>query len=198
MGRFVDSIITHRILKLLTTPYEDTKAYKLGIIDNKGKELKKMKSLNSVVERDAYSILHRLVFRLKKIIEQVPIEKKKVLSYAAALSLVKENIELTHEPIEIESLYFKKITQNLYEEINIVEQYLNNNNTLTFKQYVDEDIPANNAGGDGIAGFTPDTLGVPKKARIDYKKQNEKESNLLSKATRIDLNGYQKSRYNWC
>jgi len=196
MGRFVDSIITHRILKLLTTPYEDTKAFKLGIIDKNGRELKKMKSLNSVVERDAYSILHRLVFRLKKIIERVPIEKKKVLSYAAALSLVKENFELQHEPIEVESLYFKKINENLNIEINIVKKYMNEKNTLTFKQYVDEDIPANNAGGGGIAGFTPDTIGVPKKAGIDYKKQNKLDANLLTKAIRTDSYGGQQGRYN--
>ena len=39
MGKFVDSIIAYRILKLLVTPFEDTEAYKLGIIDNKGKEI---------------------------------------------------------------------------------------------------------------------------------------------------------------
>lgn len=189
MGRFVDSIITYRILKLLTTPFEETKAFELGIIDDKGKELRKMQSINSVVERDAYTILHRLVYRLKRIIERVPIENKKLLSYAAALSLIRESFELTHEPIELESLYLTKITQNLNEEINIIKHYLNEKNTLTFKQYVDEDIPVNNAGGGGIAGFTPDTLGVPKKARTTYKKKNEKEANLLSKVIRTDLNG---------
>ena len=80
MGRFVDSVIAIRILKLLTTPFEKTKAYELGIIDDKGKELKKMRDLRSVTERDAYTVLHRLVYRLKKIIERVPIENKKLLS----------------------------------------------------------------------------------------------------------------------
>ena len=42
MGRFVDSVIAIRILKLLTTPFEKTKAYELGIIDDKGKDLKKL------------------------------------------------------------------------------------------------------------------------------------------------------------
>jgi len=196
MGRFVDSIITHRILKLLTVPYKETKAYKLGIIDNNGKELKKMKSLNSVSERNAYTILHRLVFRLKKIIERVPIEKKKILSYAAALSLVKENLDLTHEPIELESLYFEKISKNLHYEIIIVEKYLMEKNTLSFKQFVDEDAPANNASGGGIAGFTPDTLGVPKPAAIKYMKKNEIEANSLTKAIRTDSYGGQQGRYN--
>jgi len=189
MGRFVDSVITYRILRMLTTDFEDTEAYKLGIIDGKGKELKKMRSLNSVKERDAYTILHRLVFRLKRIINKVPLENKKLLSYAAALSLIRENFELTHEPIELESLYLSKITQNLHEEINIIEKYMSNENTMTFKQFIDEDIPANNAGGGGIDGFTPDTLGVRKPAAMKYKRKNELSANSITKAIRTDLNG---------
>ena len=90
MGRFVDSLIAYRILKLLVTPFDKTDAYKLGIIDAKGKELKRMQELNSVNERDAYTLLHRLVFRIKKIIEKVPIDNKKILSLAAAYALIKE------------------------------------------------------------------------------------------------------------
>ena len=59
MGRFVDSLIAYRILKLLVTPFDKTDAYKLGIIDAKGKELKRMQELNSVNERDAYTLLKR-------------------------------------------------------------------------------------------------------------------------------------------
>tara|TARA_R100001086_G_scaffold234149_1_gene156214 strand:- start:72 stop:638 length:567 start_codon:yes stop_codon:yes gene_type:complete len=181
MGRFVDSVIAIRILKLLTTPFEKTKAYELGIIDDKGKELKKMRDLRSVTERDAYTVLHRLVYRLKKIIERVPIENKKLLSYAAALALVKENFELQHEPIELESMFLDRVSDDLQEEIKLVESFLNNENTLTFRQFIDEDIPANNAGGGGIAGFTPDTLGVPPKAQRKYQKMNQKDqANLIS------------------
>ena len=50
MGRFVDSVITYRILRILTMPFIKTEAYKLGIIDENGKELKKMSSLQSVTE----------------------------------------------------------------------------------------------------------------------------------------------------
>ncbi len=181
MGRFVDSVIAIRILKLLTTPFSKTKAYQFGIIDDKGKELKKMRDLRSVTERDAYSVLHRLVFRLKKIIERVPIENKKLLSYAAALALIKENLELQHEPIELETMLLDKINDNLSEEVKLVESFLNKELTLTFKQFIDEDIPANNAGGGGIAGFTADTLGVPVKAQRRYKKINQiDQANLIS------------------
>ena len=75
MTRFVDSLIAYRILRMLTTAFEDTDAYRLGIIDKKGKELKKMSQLNSADEKDAYSILHRMIFRIKRIIEKVPVDK---------------------------------------------------------------------------------------------------------------------------
>ena len=39
MSRVVDALIAYRVLKLLVTPFKRTKAYKLGIIDEKGKVL---------------------------------------------------------------------------------------------------------------------------------------------------------------
>lgn len=172
MSRFVDSLITYRILRLLVTPFENTDAYQLGIIDKKGKELKRMSQLNTVEERDAYTVLHRLVFRLKKIIEKVPIENKKLASYAAALALIKEQVSSNHEPIELETLYINKLNTDLNEEIQIVHNFYTNKNTLTFKQFMEE-IPANNAGTPGIAGFTPDTVGVSAAAQKRYKQQNK-------------------------
>jgi len=164
MGRFVDSIIAYRILRLLTTPFEETEAYRLGIIDKNGKELKKMSSLNSVDERDAYTLLHRLVNRIKRIIEKVPIDNKRVVSYAAALSLIKESHQNNIEPIDLELLFLERINSTLSEEVKAVESFLSESKTLTFKQFMEE-IPANNAGTPGVAGFTPDTIGVFKKAQ---------------------------------
>ena len=45
MGRVIDALIAYRLLKLLVTPFKKTKAYKLGIIDEKGKVLIKSKEL---------------------------------------------------------------------------------------------------------------------------------------------------------
>lgn len=164
MSRFVDSIIAYRILRLLVTPFQDTDAYRLGIIDDRGRELKKMRDLNTVAERDAYTILHRMIFRLKKIIEKVPIENKKVVSYAAALSLVKEHKDQEREPIDLELQYINKLQfANLTEDLKQVEKFLNQP-MLPFKLFVEDGVPANNAvATPGIDGFTPDTIGVKKK-----------------------------------
>lgn len=178
MGRFIDSVIALRILRLLTTPFNQTDAYKMGIIDDKGKELKRMSQLNTVKERDAYTILHRMVFRLKKIVEKVPIENKKLASFAAALALVKEQVELNKEPIDLESMFIDKLNTDLREEKIIVKNFFNEGYTLTFKQFIDETAagvgagaPANNAGTPGVAGFTPETVGVSKRAQRAYRKR---------------------------
>ena len=39
-SRAGDLYFTYRFLKLLVTPWEDTDAFKLGLIDDKGKRLK--------------------------------------------------------------------------------------------------------------------------------------------------------------
>ena len=43
MSRAVDLFVTYRFLKLLVTPWKKQEAYKQGIIDDKGKALKKAK-----------------------------------------------------------------------------------------------------------------------------------------------------------
>lgn len=160
MGRFVDSLIAYRILRMLVTPFAETDAYRLGIVNEKGKELKKMRNLNSVEERDAYTILHRMIFRIKKIIEKVPVENKRLVSFAAALSLIKEHYHNNKEPVDLELQYVDRLRTDLNEEINFIQQ--SSSKIFTFKQFVEE-APANNAAATpGIAGFTPDTLGVPK------------------------------------
>jgi len=168
MGRFVDSIIAYRILKMLVVPFENTDAFKQGIVDKNGKELKKMSDLNTVAERDAYTILHRLVFRLKRIINKVPIENKKLLNIAAAYSLIKEHYHADKEPINLEEQFFDRIKLDLSEETVLIESFFNDKNTLTFRQFA-EDAPANSAGSPGVAGFTPDSMGVSVKAQKKHK-----------------------------
>lgn len=170
--RFVDSLITYRILRLLTTPFTDTEAFKLGIIDATGKELKKMKDLHTVAERDAYTLLHRLVYRLKRIIEKVPVENKKFLSFAAALALIKEEINTNKESIDLEYKFLTLLKQDLNEEVAIVNSYFTENKLLSFKMFY-EDAPANNAAATpGIDGMSADSIGVSKKSANRYKRKN--------------------------
>ena len=96
MGRAIDLFVTYRFLKLLTTPFEKTEAFKLGIIDDKGNRILQPKSTKPAVElattelKNAYTILHKLVFNIKKIFAKVPGLRTKVGTYAAALFLLND------------------------------------------------------------------------------------------------------------
>ena len=92
MGRAIDLLITYRVIKMLVTPWKQHDAYKLGIIDDNGKVLRKAKTLKSAKEKDSYTILHRFVFNLKRLLGLLPGGKSKFASYATALALLlKEN-----------------------------------------------------------------------------------------------------------
>ena len=82
LSRAGDLVYTLRFLRLLTTPFDKTTAFELGLIDEKGKKLKKPETKD---EKGAYNTFHRLVFNIKKLIPG-----KKIGSYAAALYLMKE------------------------------------------------------------------------------------------------------------
>jgi len=97
LSRTGDLVYTLRFLRLLTTKFEDTTAYKLGLIDEKGK---KLKSASTSEERDAYNAFHRLVFNLKKLLEKVPGGSSKLASYAAALFLIKEHLNLSDSSVD--------------------------------------------------------------------------------------------------
>ena len=73
MGRAIDLFVTYRFIKLLVTPFEKTEAFKLGIIDKDGKRAlvpgttNRPTELTTAEQKNAYTILHKLVFNIKKI-----------------------------------------------------------------------------------------------------------------------------------
>jgi len=111
MGRAIDLLITYRVIKLLVTPWEEHEAYKYGIIDKNGKVLKKTSELATSKEKDSYTILHRFVFNLKRLLGLLPGGKTKLASYAAALALLlKENKNIN--AIELERALYKHLVEN--------------------------------------------------------------------------------------
>lgn len=93
MSALVDAVIAYKFIKLLSTPWTDFEAYSLGIIDDKGRILKKRSNLKTDAEKQAYTILHRLVWNLRRILEKVPIMQSRLSRFAAALWLLKEHVD---------------------------------------------------------------------------------------------------------
>ena len=92
MSNIVDTVVVFRILRKLTKPFDQTDAFKTGVIDKNGKVLVAAKDRDSK-QNAAYTILDRLVFNLKKVLAKVPGGKSKFATYAAALMLLKEFVE---------------------------------------------------------------------------------------------------------
>ena len=114
MSRAIDLIITYRVVKMLVTPFNKFKAFELGIIDEKGKSLKKMKEVKGN-DRKHYTMLHRFVFNLKRILQKVGLGSR-LGSFAVALALlIKEDKTYAQHKDTIESAvitYLKE--ENLY------------------------------------------------------------------------------------
>ena len=120
MGRAIDLFVTYRFIKLLVTPFDKTEAFKLGIIDENGKRSKipgtnKATSLNTIAERNAYTVLHKLVFNIKKIFEKVPGLRTKLGTYAAALFLLKDTFRESVDPKMFEKEFLNYIKENNIE-----------------------------------------------------------------------------------
>ena len=127
MGRAIDLFVTYRFIKLLVTPFEKTDAYKLGIIDKDGNRIMppptkggvrqtKPKSLNTSEEKSAYTILHKLVFNIKKLFGKVPGLRTKLGTYAAALFLLKDTFkESVDDPDVFEKEFMKYLKEEGYE-----------------------------------------------------------------------------------
>ena len=129
MGRAIDLFVTYRFLKLLTTPFEKQEAFKLGIIDKDGNRIKRPKStlpavtLATAEQKNAYTILHKLVFNIKKIFAKVPGLRTKVGTYAAALFLLKDTFkESIDDPDMFEKEFLKYLKENNIELDNDISE----------------------------------------------------------------------------
>ena len=128
MGRAIDLFVTYRFIKLLVTPFEKTDAYKLGIIDEDGHRIvepgtNKPTTLATTKEKNAYTVLHKLVFNIKRIFAKVPGLRTKLGTYAAALFLLKDTFkESVDDPSVFEKEFLKYLKENGMELDNTISE----------------------------------------------------------------------------
>jgi hypothetical protein len=93
--KVIGAFTVYKFIKLMSTPFTQMKAYKYGIIDARGKFLKKTSDLTKNSEKQSVDMFNRLIINLKKIIEKVPDPKFKaqMSNVATAMILVKEEAE---------------------------------------------------------------------------------------------------------
>jgi|TARA_B110000238_G_scaffold194247_1_gene231799 hypothetical protein len=131
MGRAIDLFVTYRFIKLLVTPFDKMPAYKLGIIDKDGNRIMEKtvsRGMQPTVligdeQKSAYTILHKLVFNIKKIFGKVPGLRTKLGTYAAALFLLKDTFkESVDDPDMFEKEFMKYLKEEGYEIDNTISE----------------------------------------------------------------------------
>ena len=80
LGGAMNLYFIYKFLRILTTPWKNTDAFKLGIIDEKGGILKKKRSLKTIEEKEAYTMFDRFVWKLKRLMEKIPFGKSRLAS----------------------------------------------------------------------------------------------------------------------
>ena len=126
MSRVVDALIAYRLLKLLVTPFNKTKAYKMGIIDDKGKVLIKKRDFAREIPSNkrseainSYTLLIRFVFNLKRLLSKVGVRGPLGSAAAAAIAFFRE--ENQYNP-EIEKQVYKHLKEQGFE-FDVNENY---------------------------------------------------------------------------
>lgn len=179
MGRIVDNLIAYRILSMLVTNFEDTDAFKLGIIDAKGHALKKSKDLTTEEEKDAYDYLSRLVFSLKKIINRLPGGESKLKSLIAALWLVKEHYQSGSRSTAMLEEKFASVMKLLDNRVSLVEE------EILVKKFLEEEGEGGGAPAGGVANVTG--AAVSTNEPVVKKKDIKKYQGTVSRRSQIAI-----------
>ena len=154
-SKIADLVLVYQFIKRLTTPFNETPAFDLGIIDERGNRIKS-KDLKTTEEKNAYGYFDRLVFNVKKLLERLPGGKNRLASYAAALFLIKE----------VQKPEREYTTKDLQEGFDSCMKELEKRTMKNLKDLV-EDAPANSSGA-AVAGTgdDSDTVVVKKKKKV--------------------------------
>ena len=108
---------TFRFIRMMVMDWTSWDAYKLGIIDENGKRIKKVR-LDDEEKKSAYTPFIRLAANIKRLVAKIPGGGSKLGSFASALYLVKEKANLSEKGLE-----------DICEKCNIeVLDFLNENN----------------------------------------------------------------------
>ena len=162
LSNALNYVVLYKLISRMIKPIKKTKAYELGIVDEKGKILRKRKTLKTKEEKDALTRLDIFVFNLKRVLG--PLGRSKLANIVGAMYLLKEQDNL--EILEGE--------ENRY--VLIESRYSDFVESLTQEDYLFIEEISNVVGtGEHMAGLTGEPPVDPKKKK-KKKKKAEKET----------------------
>ena len=160
-SRATDYYLTYKFIKALIQPFNQTDAYKLGIIDDEGNILKKKRDLKTTEEKDAYGFFNRMVWNLKKLIQKVPVIGKSLGSLAAATYMFfKED----YDPVQLDELKRTTFLKFVWDDLQ---------ETMTAAGVGGGSSPVDGMGYNASAG--DDDLKISKKAQKKIVRRNKKK-----------------------
>jgi|TARA_R100000084_G_scaffold87501_1_gene41842 hypothetical protein len=139
----VDIFMVYQFLKRLALPYDKWDAYKTGVIDKDGNIITP-KNKRDFQQKQSFKTFDIMIWKLKRLLNKIPMGKSKIASYAAALWLIREYDETKSEE------------QVLKEDVDFLKYMhdIRNERFEKFRQFI-EDAPTN-ATGAAVVG-TGDT-----------------------------------------
>ena len=152
MSQMIDLFLVYSFIKRLSAPFEKWPAFKLGIIDAQGNELRKRSSFTKPEERQAYGVFDRITLRIKKLLGKLPAGQTRIGSYAAALWLMKESED------RLDSLDDNALFEEFTNQIHTITESMDVN---TLFSLMEDGAIANNVGGGAIEGAGVGPKGEP-------------------------------------
>lgn len=191
-----DLYFLYSFIRRLTTPFKDTQAYKLGIIDENGKVLRKRSSLRTADERAAYTLMDTMIFNMKKMLSKVPFGATRLASFAAALFLLKEknNVKMLNDQEYLKE-EFTKFYNEKNDSVSFIHESTATLNLFDQIEFIQEDAPVN-ATGTAVAGTGDDSSTViirRKKKKITDIKLEDKEVDKSPKSRGSSSDAFGKS-----
>ena len=137
-SRGADLYFVFRFLRLLTMDYKKTDAYKFKIIDSKGKALRKSADLESTKEKASYTMLHRMVFKIRRLMEKIP--GGRFVNYAAALFLLKEqkDVRIWTDDIYMKTKLLEFLETDWEADAKFLKEEVDNMDKKSFKSFLSE------------------------------------------------------------
>ena len=173
----VDLFLVFQFIKRLSTPFAEWKAYKLGIIDESGKQLIKRSKFTTREQKDSFGIFDIMIMKLKRLLEKVPGGKSRIGSYAAALYLIKEHDEIISQGEMLTEEQLETKLSDYMEQVSATHQDMD----ALFEAMWDEDAPANSAGSGNIAGIGVGADGEPGVSPRTQKKKKKNANSVLKR-----------------
>lgn len=117
----LDAYIVYRFIRLLSSPWDETQAFKLGVIDPHGEPLVAIEKMSDK-QRAVYTLFDRLVFNIKRLIEKLPGGKSKIGTYASAMYLFKEQMGDEEGQLVLEQSFMTYLKENDALELDYLEE----------------------------------------------------------------------------